>query len=252
MNNGVTRLVEVLESLANSPNGLTVTELSCVLGITKASASRILSAYVEAGLAYRDAAQRHVPGLRLWSLGVKALQFFRIAEIARPMMLETSKAARIGLYLATVQGERVYYIEQVGPGIPVLVPIATVLPIHASGPGKAILAYSSEEAIASVLNKPLRRFTKETITSKQAFLKELDDTRRRGYAINRGEYEEQAVGVAVPVFNHAAEPVASVGSTCAAADFGDEYIARVSPILVEFGTTLSAALGYARFGPKVG
>ncbi len=252
MSGGAPRIVEVLDLISKQPSGVSVTELSRMLTITKASASRMLAGFVEAGLLERDAAQRHTLGLRLWTLGARALQCFRPAEIARPIIYEASKRHGIGIYLATVRGATVYYLEQVGPGIPLNMPIHTVLPIHASGPGKAILAFSSAEFIESILCKPLKGLTAQTITTREDLERELAEIKRQGYAVNRGEAEENALGIAVPVFDHTGRPVASIGNACSRDEFGDEYIARTAPIVQEIGATLSGALGYMAIGLRVG
>jgi IclR family transcriptional regulator, KDG regulon repressor len=253
MRTGAPRIVEVLDLISRQPNGVSVTELARLLSINKASASRLLASYVEAGLLERDSAQRHHPGMLLWSLGSRALQHFRPAEIARPIMFEATKARGIGFYFATVRGDTVYYVEQMGPGIPVTLLIHTVLPIHASGPGKAFLAFSDPEAIEAILDSaPYERFTRHTITSRDGMAKELEEIRRRGYSINRGEYDESAVGVAAPVYDFTGKPVATVGNTCEQDELTDEYIARVGPIVVEVGTTISVALGHTPAGLKVG
>ena len=253
MRTGVPRIVEVLDLISRQPNGVSVTELARLLEINKASASRLLASYVEAGILERDSAQRHRPGMLLWSLGCRALQQFRPAEVARPIMFEASKAKGIGFYFATVRGDTVYYIEQMGPGIPVTLLIHTVLPIHASGPGKAFLAFSDPEYIETILAEaPYERFTQHTITTREDFARELEDIRKRGYSINRGEYDESAVGVAAPVYDFTGKPIATLGNTCAPEELTDEYIARVAPMVIEVASTLSAALGYTPVGLKVG
>jgi DNA-binding IclR family transcriptional regulator len=253
MRTGVPRLVEVLDLISRQPNGVSVTELAKLLGINKASASRLLASYVDAGIVERDQAQRHHPGMLLWSLGCRALTQFRPAEIARPIIYEAAKSKGVGFYTTTVRGDTVYYIEQVGPGIPVTLLIHTVLPIHASGPGKAFLAFSDPEHIEAILQKaPYERFTRYTITTRERMESELEDIRRRGYSINRGEYDESAGGLAAPVYDFTGKPVMTVGSTCPPDELDDEYIARVSPLVIEVATTLSAALGHTPVGLKVG
>jgi DNA-binding IclR family transcriptional regulator len=252
MSGGAPRIVEVLDLISKQPNGVSVTELSRMLNITKASASRMLAGFVEAGLLERDAAQRHTPGLRLWTLGARALQCFRPAEIARPIIYEASQRHGIGIYLATARGSTIYYIEQVGPEIALNMPIHTVLPIHACSPGKAILAFSSDDFIELVLSKPLPRLTKHTITTREGMEQEIAEIKRRGFSVNRGEAVENALGIAVPIFDHTGRPVASIGNACAPEEFGEEYIARMAPVVIEIGSALSRALGYTTIGLRVG
>jgi IclR family KDG regulon transcriptional repressor len=253
MRTGVPRVVEVLDLISQQPNGVSVTELAGLLNINKASASRLLASYVDAGLIERDSAQRHRPGMLLWSLGCRALAQFRPAEVARSIMFEAAKAKGIGFYFATVRGATVYYVEQLGPSIPVTMLISTVLPIHASGPGKAFLAFSDKDYIESVLDMaPYERFTRHTITTREEMEAEIEGIKKRGYSINRGEYDETAVGLAAPVYDFTGKPIGTLGNTCAPEELTDEYIARVAPMVIEVAATLSAALGHTPVGLKVG
>jgi DNA-binding IclR family transcriptional regulator len=127
-----------------------------------------------------------------------------------------------------------------------------VLPIHACGPGKATLAFSSEEFIESILSKPMRRLTPTTITTRAEMEQEIADIKRRGYALNRGEAVEDAMGIAVPIFDHTGRPVASVGNACGPDDLTEEYIATVAPKVMEIGAQMSGALGYTAVGLRVG
>jgi IclR family acetate operon transcriptional repressor len=168
-------------------------------------------------------------------------------------MFEASKARGVGFYFATVRGATAYYVEQVGPTIPVTMLISTVLPIHASGPGKTFLAFSDQAYIESVLDlAPYERFTRHTITTRQEMEAEVAGIKKRGYSINRGEYDETAGGLAAPVYDFTGKPIGSLGNNCAPEELTDEYIARVGPIVVEVSATLSAALGHTPVGLKVG
>ncbi|HLF72535.1 MAG TPA: IclR family transcriptional regulator [Dehalococcoidia bacterium] len=252
MSSSARRILEVIDLISRQPNGVSVTELANLLNITKAPASRMLAGYVDAGLLERDADQRHRLGMRLWSLGARALQNFRPAEIAQPVLLETAKSSGCLILMATVRGSSVFYISHVAPASPVVLLNDAVLPIHACGPGKAILAFSSAETIDSILSQPLQRFTENTITDRDAFETELAEIRQQGYALNRGELEDQVMGIAVPVFDHTGKPVLSIGSVCPEEEFGEAYVGRMAPALKEAAMTLSATLGYIPAALKVG
>jgi DNA-binding IclR family transcriptional regulator len=58
---------------------------------------------------------------------------------------------------------------------------------------------------------PTRRYTPQTVVGKDAFAKELQRIRQRGYAINRGEWEAEIGAVAAPVFDADGQVVASIG-----------------------------------------
>jgi IclR family acetate operon transcriptional repressor len=54
-------------------------------------------------------------------------------------------------------------------------------------------------------------YTPNTITSRAAFMKELADTRARGYAIDNAEHVSGSCCVATPIFNAGNQPIGAIG-----------------------------------------
>lgn len=87
-------------------------------------------------------------------------------------------------------------------------------PLHTGAPAKAMLAFLPHERVEALLKKMvLRRFTKNTLTTRQAFRKELCAIRACGYALDRAEEVEGCHCLAVPVFDPAGVPVAGIWFT---------------------------------------
>ncbi|HEY2758583.1 MAG TPA: IclR family transcriptional regulator C-terminal domain-containing protein, partial [Pseudolabrys sp.] len=85
-------------------------------------------------------------------------------------------------------------------------------PAHCSSLGKAILAYLPEPDVRALLDRmPLVAHTPTTITSRAALLKELADTRARGYAIDRAEHAPGSNCVAAPIFDANNRPIGAIG-----------------------------------------
>ena len=86
--------------------------------------------------------------------------------------------------------------------------------VHATSTGKVLLAYSHPADVPLLLGVPrgrrLPRFTPATITSLSELELELALTRKRGYAVCRGEFESSAWGVSAPILDAAGRPVAIV------------------------------------------
>lgn len=82
--------------------------------------------------------------------------------------------------------------------------------MHATGVGKALLAWESPAFIDAVLARPLDRPTSYTITEPGRPRRELTDTRERGYAVTREEMTLGTCSVAAPVLT-ADGAVAAVG-----------------------------------------
>src|SRR3954451_10917663 len=82
----------------------------------------------------------------------------------------------------------------------------------------------------SVLASPLRRYTERTITAPFGIERAATQIRRRGYAIDNGEYRSGRLGIAVPVFVGGQVPAALAVTGPQGAGiphFGDALIQRV-------------------------
>jgi DNA-binding IclR family transcriptional regulator len=87
----------------------------------------------------------------------------------------------------------------------------TPFDLHSTAPGKLMLALLPDAERDRLLDRlPLTRYTRATITRKEALRKELRDIRRRGYAVDRGEGYEGWLCAAAPIRDRYGQPVAAL------------------------------------------
>ena len=241
---GYARVMKVLELVGEEP--MSVTNVAQSLGMSKGAASRLLASMIDAGFIERDPARRHIVSVKVWSLGVRSLQHMRIADMARPLIYEAARSSGISLYLAVVRDSNAYLLEQVTAphGVAMSVPLANVIPHYASAPGKAILAYAGSERTDAIFAQPVQAFTQHTITQRDVWDREMAEVRAQGYALNAGEYWEDTLGIAVPVFDRTGAAVASIGNSTSRSDFDQRYVERAAGVLQAVASTLSSALGF--------
>ncbi|MCW2868154.1 MAG: iclR, partial [Marmoricola sp.] len=96
------------------------------------------------------------------------------------------------------------YADEVVPASPVAANWSgREVSLHATSTGKVLLAWSPPAQRAELLARRREGFTPTTITGREALDRELEEARSRGWAACRGEFDEQAWGVAAPVLDHA-------------------------------------------------
>ena len=125
------------------------------------------------------------------------------------LMAETGETAN----LAIADGGQVVFISQVETHEPIRAFFrpGTRGPIHASGIGKALLAYHPPEAVERIVREQgLAAFTARTITDRAALEAELAAIRERGWAVDDGERTEGMRCIAAPIFNEFREAIAGV------------------------------------------
>ncbi|MGN6550915.1 MAG: HTH-type transcriptional regulator BhcR, partial [Pararhizobium sp.] len=207
------RAMGTLKVVANG-NGLSLTEIAEATGQAPATAYRALLTMQKHGVVEFDT------GAQLWRIGVEAFRIgsaflgrSSIVEQARPKMQEIMATTGETANLAIVDCGEVVFVSQVETHEPIRAFFrpGTRGPVHASGIGKALLAFFPDEALRRLLGrKMLDGFTDKTITDREALAAELASIRARGFAVDD---EERTVGmrcIAAPIFNAHGEAVAGI------------------------------------------
>jgi DNA-binding IclR family transcriptional regulator len=76
--------------------------------------------------------------------------------------------------------------------------------------GKALLAWLPTLALDQAVEH-VKRFTPLTMTKRRDIERDLEETRERGYSINRGEFRGGVCGIAAPVRDSTGGVVAAIG-----------------------------------------
>src|SRR3954469_11546245 len=187
MSGSAERLVEALEAVSASPEGVSVTEAARILNMSKAAASRLLASLSSTGLLERDSAQRYFLGLRLWEFGAQAARRLRIADISRTLVLQASNQTQARVHISVLRGDKAYFLEMTdfsnGAAIPVMPEMPTV-PAYACAPGKVMLAAQREADVQALFPGPLPPYTARTLTNTADLIDELRLIREQGYGVN--------------------------------------------------------------------
>ena len=210
----VDRAIRILKALAAGPGRLGVSELSERLGLAKGTVHGLLRTLHEHGLVEQHAdSDKYQLGPQLLQLSTRYLDLseLRARSLAWSELLATraDEAVRVGV----AHGEGVLVVHHVfRPDASLqILEVGSVLPLHATALGKAVLAHLDEDVRDDVLRDELPRLTGHTLHSPAALGKELAATRERGYALEKEEAVIGEAGMAAPVFDRSGEVVGAVG-----------------------------------------
>ena len=150
------RAVAILKVLAGGEGGMSLTELAEASGQAPATVYRVLSTFEAHGVVeVQPATQLWFVGQEAFRIGSAFLGRTSLVEQARgvmhALMAETGETAN----LAIADGGQVVFISQVETHEPIRAFFrpGTRGPIHASGIGKALLAYHAPEAVARIVRE---------------------------------------------------------------------------------------------------
>ncbi len=243
------RALAIINGLAASNEGVTLTEVAQQVGLSPSTAHRLLTTLEQERYVHFDAERR------LWSVGVQAfvagsafLKTRSLVATARPHMRALMEESEETVNLAVEDQAETVYLSQVEcrqmmrafarPGGRV--------PMHCSSVGKALLSAMPDSELAKILHRQgLSRLTIKTINTTAALRSDLGQARERGYAIDD---EEHAVGlrcIAAVVFNENADPVAAVSLSGPMARIPDERIPLLGDLVRRKADAITAQLGGA-------
>jgi DNA-binding IclR family transcriptional regulator len=207
--------LKILELVARAKDGITVVELEELMGIHKVSVYRYLSVFAREGFVEkRDA--RYYLGPKILELASLLLDSLEVRKVAHPLLAALSERLQITVHLAQLAGSEVLYIDKIetAHSLPLYSRVGRKAPVYCTALGKAILAFLPEEWREEILRGvELKPYTDRTLTDMDSLIEELEETRRRGYAVDLGEHEEGIACVATPIFDFYGDPMAAVSVT---------------------------------------
>jgi DNA-binding IclR family transcriptional regulator len=206
------RALGLLGAFDENHRRLTLSELAQRAGLPMPTAHRLIGELVDWGALRREADGSYVVGRRMWNLGLLAPVPTTLRAIASPFLHDLYGATFATVHLAVRDGTRVLYLDRLAGhvSVPVVSDIGSRLPMHATGVGKALLAYAPEAVVDEVL-ADLTRVTPYTITQPGRLREQLRRVRRDGYAQTSEEMSLGACSIAVPIRSPAGEVVAALG-----------------------------------------
>lgn len=207
------RALEVLKIVAQG-NGMSLTEIAATGDQSPATVYRILiTLRKHAMVDFEEASQLWHVGTGAFRIGSSFLRRTRLLEQSRPvmerLMIETGETAN----LAIIDHGEVIFISQIETHEPIRAFFrpGTRGPVHASGIGKAILAYQSLEQLKLVTGKDrLNSYTPNTITEEKALARELGRIKKLGWAVDDEERTPGMRCIAAPIFNQFGEAIAGI------------------------------------------
>jgi DNA-binding IclR family transcriptional regulator len=206
------KVLRVLSAFSATHPVLSLGELAKATGIPVSTTYRLVSELVDGGgLEHIDGGGYRV-GLRLWEIGSLAPISVGLPQIAVPFMQDLYEATHENVQLAVLSGRAALYIEKIlgRDSIAVKSRRGGRLPLHATGVGKVLLAYSPQPFIDKVLTAALRRYTPHTIVAPGLLLESLAEIRRTGIAFAREEMTVGTLSVASPLTDAEGNVVAAM------------------------------------------
>ncbi len=244
----LSRGLRLLEILADTPDGLPLTELTEEALLSKSSTHRLLQTLMNNGYVLQNSTTSHyLPSLKLLELGSRLLQDYDLHDVARALLQNLTTATGETVHLVLLDHNSAVYIEKVESPNPIRMysNIGMSVPLHCTAVGKAILASLPEDRLGIYFqSNQLTRFTETTITEPALLKVHLEEIRSRGFAIDDGEHEEEVRCIAAPLFARTQEVVGAVSIAAVSFRVSMEQLMGWVPDLRAVATQLNTDLAH--------
>ena len=245
---GLSRGLHILELLSQNHSGLMQTEIAQTLKLPIASVSRIVNQLEEMGYLRRNQdSKTFFLTLKMMQIGQSAMLDTSVLEISLPVMRQLRDEFHDTAAIGVIHDTSVVVVESIQGTHPfVFMPKpGHTEPIHPTGPGKAIMAWYGEVERDELMSRmTFKRYNERTITSRPAFIKELNRIRERGWALDDAEEYDGVYCIAVPIFDRTGYPIASIWITGPHDRIPASRHPAIATRMITLVSKVSEALGY--------
>ncbi len=240
------RVMDILELVVRTRDGLALRELSAQLEAPKSSLLPLLRTLTARGYLEQGVLGEYRVGAKARELGMGS-PHRAWPEIARPALRELMQRTGETVFLGTLGGDgtAVVFVDKVESEqvIRYTAGVGDRRALHATSSGKVILAFLPAPERERILRAlPLKRYTDRTVTSLPALRAALEEVRQTGVCVNLDELALGAAGIAAPIFDRDGR----VAGACAIGGPTDRVRPRLKALAAEVRATaraISALLG---------
>lgn len=246
--NPLGKVFTIIETVVSRQDkGATYTEITKDSDLPKSSVHRIVKDLTDLGyLNFNPTLKRYYGSLRFAALGAEVIANFKVREHIHPFLQElqqdTEHTANFGI-LDGLEGVFMDKVESHEFNIKLFSEIGKRFPLHCTGLGKTLLAFSPESTIERLLLQPLKAETEKTITDPGQLRKELLSIIQQGYAVDNEEITRGIMCVAAPLFDFDKNLVGAISIAFPSYINQDRTIEPEIEAISNYSVSISKSLG---------
>jgi len=242
---GLERGLAVIRAFSAEAPSQTLSEVARGVGITPATARRILLTLEELGYVRSDGRNFSLTP-RVLALGWAYLSSQDLGELAGPFMEELTAKTRESCSIATLDLPDIVYVARVPTSriMTVALGVGARLPAYPTSMGRVLLSGLSEDELTSYLETlQTEALTDRTVTSSEALRAAIHRAREDGYALVDQELELGLRSIAAPIRNSRGHIIAALNvSAHASRSTPASLCTEVLPHLQQAAAQIATAL----------
>lgn len=198
----VARTLDVFELFSKEVKPLSLTDISRGLDVPMSSTLALVRTLVSRGYLYETRKRGGYFPTRKMLLTCRSIDAAdQVFELVHPFLEELRDASQETAVLGKHQNGNVIYLDVVLSHRPIryYAVVGETRNLQSNSIGKAIFPMLDDKEQKAALSKAdWRPLTSHTITTREAFLKDMEQSRARGWSSNLGESVEDLAAIAAP------------------------------------------------------
>ena len=246
----VERTFQIMETLAESPKGLGLLEVSKGVGLHKSTTHRLLSCLIQMGYATQDSMTgAYKLTFKLFELSSRLVEGTDLLSACKPHLDRLSALSEEAVHLVIPSDTNIVYIYKVDAANKSAVRMSSrvglSIPMYCTGCGKAILAWLSQAEVAQVWKRSsIRTLTPHTIVQLEELETQLSEIRQQGFAVDNEENEMGVRCLAVPILDFNRRPVGAFSISAPVSRMDEERMEAIRELAVTAQRDIMRSLGY--------
>lgn len=239
------RINEIIDVIANNPNGCSLSDVVINLNLPKTTAHRNLNALVEKGFLMKGEGNLYKLGYKFLILAKYYLGSLDIRDIANPYLKKLVAVFNVTAHIAIMHQNKAVYIEKIRPFSfeCAYSDIGKTIDLYCSGLGKSLLLGMDDDLKKYLTLAKFDSYTSNTLDSNSLKL-ELEQARKTGYTIDNAEHEDGMFCIAAPIYDYKGNIIAAISVSS-----GDKKILNSKITinsLLDSAKSISKEFGYTK------
>lgn len=218
--------LKVLRYLARSPTPVGVTRIAKDLELNASTCFNLLKTLVHERLVtFEESTKTYSMGLGLVELAKGTLEKASHARMMRPHLQELASRHNITTTLWQVShDDRVVLIDlaESGSALRVHMSIGQRLPMYIAALGRCMAAHSGLTVME--IRRKVSELRWEDGPSFETYMREVEDVRQHGYAVDHGNYVKGVITVSSPILDFQKSPILAVSAVGFSTQFSDRSL----------------------------
>ena len=213
LSGSIKKALVIIECVGKSHKPLKASQVAVMTKLDRATAFRILTYLVSLGYIFKDTSTN------LYSLGHKIFDFGDKSDFLKTLttlcfenIKKLAHDTQHITYLAVLEGPHIVYCDKVDPtGDDAPRSFRMRQDAHSTALGKSILSFKTKDELKNIYKTySLYKHTKNTITSLDKLILELNKSRKSGFSINEAETFDYIHGIGSAILDSQGRAIAGI------------------------------------------